>query len=273
MARIRCGNLALFGWSLAHGDALIASDSVPDCIGLNAVSGLAPVLHKSLTVVNSLRQRGPRIQFPGQPILISPYACPSHPRESDHEGRPATTLLDRCRDVSFSTSIPQATERKPLQSVRAFEQEAKGPDSEGRQYGLAGFADEERHSVHAWSSLPCTWGRSRTPASRHLRKQSRTHWLFAVHPSFPQAEAVRTANWRDESPLRLAFEDRTVLDPLDATIYQVNSGLSRLTLKVGTGVGRIRDIAMGPGSLEPEIETRWLLDDDGTKAPTTDQSR
>ena len=64
-----------------------------------------------------------------------------------------------------------------------------------------------------------------------------------------------------------------MLDPLDGTNYQVNSLLSRLTLKVGTGVGRIRDIAMGTGSSEPEIETRWLLVDDGTKAPTTDHSR
>src|SRR6266581_2037743 len=133
-----------------------------------------------------------------QPILNSPYECPTRYWELDAAGQPTQLIIENRRRAEFITPIPKPRKRKgpPEQRSMVFD-EAMGLSTAEQQYDPTSIINEVRQHVDRWRSLPGSqWG---VTAETALLLQHWRHHDFAdIRPFFCQIEAVETLIWLTE---------------------------------------------------------------------------
>lgn len=178
-----------------------------------------------------------------QPILNSPYECPSRHWELDAERQPTQKILNARREADFITPIPKPKKRKsPQQGSLLEDATAKSISTDEQAYHKA-IINEIRHHVAAWRALqnPAEW--RVTPETVRLLQHWRHHAFGGIRPFFCQVEAVETAIWLTEvAPQFDRFKKYLV--HLDDANTDANPGLMRLALKLATGAGKTTVMAM-----------------------------
>jgi len=185
-------------------------------------------------------------QFFTAPVLNSPYREPQRHWELDERHQPTNRIVDRRRDASYITPVPQARKQRSGSRQRALVlDEGRGLSTEQQEYDPTSTINVLRRHVNRWRSLPdsADWGV--TPETKRLLLHWRHHEFSGVRPFFCQIEAVETVIWLTEvAPRQRNREVQRVLERLSAANEQANPELSRLALKLATGAGKTTVMAM-----------------------------
>lgn len=178
--------------------------------------------------------------FFDQPILNSPYECPTRHWELDKDGQPTQVIMEQRRRAEFITPIPKPKKRRAEQTDLLLTSE-DGISSERQQYHSA-IINELRTHVDQWRKLPqSAW--QVTPETARLLHHWRHHDFSSVRPFFCQVEAVETAIWLTEvAPHSKA--GKRFLDHIESANKEANPEVSRLALKLATGAGKTTVMAM-----------------------------
>src|SRR5213595_1536468 len=94
-------------------------------------------------------------EFFEQPILNSPYECPSRHWELDDTGQPTQKIIDRRREARFITPIPKPRRQRggTDQGSLVFD-EGKGLSTEAQQYAHTAVINGLRQQVDKWRRIP-----------------------------------------------------------------------------------------------------------------------
>ena len=181
-----------------------------------------------------------------QPVLNSPYECPSRYWELDETGQPTQKIIESRRQAEFITPIPKPKKRKgsSKQGVMVFDKEAKKIEAEGQQYDLMAIIDGVRSQVGRWRDMPNQSQWQVTPETARLLQHWRHHPFSSIQPFFCQIEAVETAIWLTEVAPRTGRAGKKFLDHLANANNDANPDLPRLALKLATGAGKTTVMAM-----------------------------
>ena len=177
------------------------------------------------------------------PILNSPYECPSRHWELDKSGRPTGRVVAERRDVTLITPIPKPKSQKSMQDVLTFDQTAAAIETKTQQYEVAQTISGIRRMVNEWRALPMDRWRV-TPETARLLDHWRRHRFSGIRPFFCQVEAAETAIWLTEVAPQSGKRGRRYLDHLENVNREGYGGLSRLALKLATGTGKTTIMAM-----------------------------
>lgn len=182
--------------------------------------------------------------FFDQPVLNSPYDCPTRHWELDESGQPTQQILEVRRRAEFITPIPKPKKQKktPKQEDFIFD-EGKGLSTKTQQYDPTSIINEVRNHVDTWRALPSPSQWQVTPETARLLQHWRHHGFSGVRPFFCQVEAVETAIWLTEVAPGTKHGKR-LLDHLAAANKDANPELMRLALKLATGAGKTTVMAM-----------------------------
>lgn len=183
--------------------------------------------------------------FFANPILNSPYVCPSQHWELDAQGQPTQQIIPRRRPAKFITPIPQPKKHQDggKQAALLFD-EGKGLSSQEQRYEhTSALVHDLRLELERWRRLPASQWRV-TPTTAILLKHWRQHPFNQVRPFFCQIEAVETIIWLREVAPQSGKSGKRFLDHLDAANDEANPGLLRLALKMATGAGKTTVMAM-----------------------------
>ncbi len=180
--------------------------------------------------------------FFDQPILNSPYECPTRHWELDADGQPTQRIIDERRRADFITPIPKPKKRRSQGQESILFPDSAGLSTETQQYDPTSVINDVRKQVAAWRELPKSQWQV-TPETARLLEHWRSHKFSGVRPFFCQVEAVETAIWLAEvAPQRrnLAY----ILKHIEATNHDANPELVRIALKLATGAGKTTVMAM-----------------------------
>ncbi len=186
-------------------------------------------------------------QFFEQPILNSPYECPSKHWELDETGQPTQRIVESRRRAEFISPIPKPRKQKgaPLeQSAIVFDEAASKLGTEGQKYDLTEIINGVRIQVDRWRKLPNPKQWRVSSETARLLQHWRHHWFNDIRPFFCQIEAVETVIWLTEVAPQAGATGRRFLDHLASANIEVNTGLQRLALKLATGAGKTTVMAM-----------------------------
>ena len=147
------------------------------------------------------------------PILNSPYECPSRHWELDGSGQPTGRVLPERRHVTLITPIPKP-KTKSKQDVLTFDRTAAELETKNQQYEVAQTISGLRSRVSEWRTLP-TDGWRVTPETARLLDHWRNHRFSGIRPFFCQVEAVETVIWLTEVAPQARRRGRRYLDHLD----------------------------------------------------------
>ena len=180
-----------------------------------------------------------------QPVLNSPYECPSRHWELDETGQPTQRIIESRRQAEFITPIPKPRKRKgsSVQATLLFD-EGKGLSTEKQQYEHTAIINGVRRQVERWRSIPNPSQWQVTPETARLLQHWRDHRFSDIRPFFCQVEAVETAIWLTEVAPRTGQTGKGFLDHLANANNDANPDLSRLALKLATGAGKTTVMAM-----------------------------
>ena len=180
-----------------------------------------------------------------QPVLNSPYECPSRHWELDETGQPTQKIIESRRQAEFITPIPKPRKRKgsSVQATLLFD-EAKGLSTDNQQYEHTAIINGVRRQVEQWRSIPNPNQWRVTPETARLLQHWRHHRFSDIRPFFCQIEAVETAIWLTEVAPRMGQIGKRFLDHLANANNDANPDLSRLALKLATGAGKTTVMAM-----------------------------
>ncbi|HRG48753.1 MAG TPA: DEAD/DEAH box helicase family protein [Leptospiraceae bacterium] len=183
-----------------------------------------------------------------QPILNSPYFCPTRHWELDDEGQPTGQLLEERRQAKFITPIPKPR-RKSGKGNKGIEQEliyqdAKGLSDQEQQYETASIIGEVRSQVEVWRNLPKSEWRVTPETARLLEHWRKKDWS-GIRPFFCQVEALETVIWLHEVAPQMKNEGiNRVMRHVTAANENANPDLFRIALKLATGSGKTTVMAM-----------------------------
>jgi type III restriction enzyme len=178
-----------------------------------------------------------------QPILNSPYECPSRHWELDDSGQPTQKIIETRRGAKFVTPIPKPKKRKGAAEQSEMRlNEGLGLSTEDQNYDLTSRINEVRGYVASWRNLPSSQWQV-TPETARLLQHWRHHQFSGVRPFFCQVEAVETAIWLTEVAPKFPAGKR-ILEHLANASHEANPGLIRLCLKLATGAGKTTVMAM-----------------------------
>ena len=137
--------------------------------------------------------------FFDQPILNTPYDCPTKHWELDEAGQPTQQIIDSRRSAKFITPIPKPKKQKSSakQADLVFD-EGKGISSREQQYDPTSIINEVRQTVDRWRSLPNPNQWQVTPETARLLQHWRRHEFSGIRPFFCQVEAMETLIWLTE---------------------------------------------------------------------------
>ena len=181
-----------------------------------------------------------------QPVLNSPYECPSQHWELDDTGQPTQQIIERRRQAEFITPIPQPKKRKGAsveQAALVFD-EGEGLSTQEQQYEHTAIINGVRREVDRWRSIPDPIHWQVTPETARLLQHWRHHRFNDIQPFFCQVEAIETAIWLAEVAPRAGRDGKRFLDHLANANNEANPDLSRLALKLATGAGKTTVMAM-----------------------------
>ena len=181
-----------------------------------------------------------------QPVLNSPYECPSRHWELDEAGQPTQKIIESRRQAEFIMAVPKAKKRKGSSADQAplvFD-EGKGLSTEKQQYEHTAIINGVRWQVDRWRSIPDPSQWQVTPETARLLQHWRHHRFSGIRPFFCQVEAVETAIWLIEVAPRTGRVGKDFLDHLANANNDANPDLPRLALKLATGAGKTTVMAM-----------------------------
>ena len=181
-----------------------------------------------------------------QPVLNSPYECPSRHWELDEAGQPTQKIIESRRQAEFIMAVPKAKKRKGSSADQAplvFD-EGKGLSTQKQQYEHTAIINGVRQQVDRWRSIPDPSQWQVTPETPRLLQHWRHHRFSGIRPFFCQVEAVETAIWLIEVAPRTGRVGKDFLDHLANANNDANPDLPRLALKLATGAGKTTVMAM-----------------------------
>ena len=181
-----------------------------------------------------------------QPVLNSPYECPSRHWELDEAGQPTQKIIESRRQAEFIMAVPKAKKRKGSSADQAplvFD-EGKGLSTEKQQYEHTAIINGVRWQVDRWRSIPDPSQWQVTPETARLLQHWRHHRFSGIRPFFCQVKAVETAIWLIEVAPRTGRVGKDFLDHLANANNDANPDLPRLALKLATGAGKTTVMAM-----------------------------
>ena len=181
-----------------------------------------------------------------QPVLNSPYECPSRHWELDEAGQPTQRIIESRRQAEFIMAVPKAKKRKGSSADQAplvFD-EGKGLSTQKQQYEHTAIINGVRRQVDRWRSIPDPSQWQVTPETARLLQHWRHHRFSGIRPFFCQVEAVETAIWLIEVAPRTGRVGKDFLDHLANANNDANPDLPRLALKLATGAGKTTVMAM-----------------------------
>src|SRR5947209_7724939 len=111
-------------------------------------------------------------RFFEQPILNSPYECPTRHWELDHSGQPTQEIIESRRRADFITPIPKPKKRKRAEQQEILFDEGLGLSTHGQQYDPTSVINEVRGYVDKWRELPNPGDWMVTPETARLLQ----HW-------------------------------------------------------------------------------------------------
>ena len=182
-----------------------------------------------------------------QPVLNSPYECPSRHWELDETGQPTQKIIESRRQAEFITPIPKPKKRKgssAQQATLVFDKSAKKLQTDSQQYDLTEIINGVRRQVDRWRKIPDQRQWQVTPETARLLQHWRHHRFSDIQPFFCQIEAVETAIWLTEVAPRTGRAGKRFLDHLANANNDANPDLQRLALKLATGTGKTTVMAM-----------------------------
>ncbi|MDE2916389.1 MAG: DEAD/DEAH box helicase family protein [Paracoccaceae bacterium] len=181
-----------------------------------------------------------------QPVLNSPYECPSRYWELDETGQPTQKIIKDRRPAEFITPIPKPKKRKGAsgeQAALVFD-EGEGLSTAEQQYEHTAIINGVRREVDRWRNIPDPSHWQVTPETARLLQHWRHHRFNDIRPFFCQVEAIETAIWLTEVAPRVGREGKKFLEHLVNANNEANPDLSRLALKLATGAGKTTVMAM-----------------------------
>ena len=181
-----------------------------------------------------------------QPVLNSPYGCPSRYWELDETGQPTQQIIESRRQAEFITPIPKPKKQKGAsgeQAALVFD-EGEGLSTAEQQYEHTAIINGVRREVDRWRNIPDPSHWQVTPETARLLQHWRHHHFNDIRPFFCQVEAIETAIWLTEVAPRAGREGKRFLDHLANANNEANPNLSRLALKLATGAGKTTVMAM-----------------------------
>ena len=181
-----------------------------------------------------------------EPVLNSPYECPSRHWELDEAGQPTQKIIESRRQAEFIMAVPKAKKRKGSsvdQAALVFD-EGKGLSTEKQQYEHTAIINGVRRQVDRWRNIPDPSQWQVTPETARLLQHWRHHRFSGIRPFFCQVEAVETAIWLIEVAPRTGRVGKDFLDHLANANNDANPDLPRLALKLATGAGKTTVMAM-----------------------------
>ena len=181
-----------------------------------------------------------------QPVLNSPYECPSRYWELDETGQPTQQIIESRRQAEFITPIPKPKKQKGAsveQAALVFD-EGEGLSTEEQQYEHTAIINGVRRQVDMWRNIPNPSHWQVTPETTRLLQHWRHHRFNDIKPFFCQVEAIETAIWLTEVAPRTGRDGKRFLDHLANANNEANPDLSRLALKLATGAGKTTVMAM-----------------------------
>ena len=181
-----------------------------------------------------------------QPVLNSPYECPSRYWELDETGQPTQQIIESRRQAEFITPIPKPKKQKGAsveQAALVFD-EGKGLSTEEQQYEHTAIINGVRREVDRWRNLPNPSHWQVTPETARLLQHWRHHRFNDIKPFFCQVEAIETAIWLTEVAPRTGRDGKRFLDHLANANNEANPDLPRLALKLATGAGKTTVMAL-----------------------------
>ena len=181
-----------------------------------------------------------------QPVLNSPYECPSRHWELDQDGQPTQEIIKNRRQAEFITPIPKPKKRKGAsedQAALVFD-EGEGLSTEEQQYEHTAIINGVRRQIDQWRNIPNPNHWQVTPETARLLQHWRHHRFSDIRPFFCQVEAVETAIWLIEVAPSGGRDSKKFLDHLANANNEANPDLSRLALKLATGAGKTTVMAM-----------------------------
>lgn len=183
-------------------------------------------------------------QFFSQPILNSPYECPSRHWELDENGQPTQVIVDKRRRAEFITPIPKPRKRKRTAQQDIVFDEGAGLSTAEQQYDPTSIINEVRQQVDQWRqwSNPNDW--HVTPETARLLQHWRHHKFSSLRPFFCQVEAAETIIWLTEVAPNVGKVGKRLVEHLADANAQANPELMRLALKLATGAGKTTVMAM-----------------------------
>ena len=112
-----------------------------------------------------------------QPVLNSPYECPSRHWELDEAGQPTQKIIESRRQAEFIMAVPKAKKRKGSSADQAplvFD-EGKGLSTQKQQYEHTAIINEVRRQVDRWRSIPdpSQWQVTPETAANIMHRESR----------------------------------------------------------------------------------------------------
>ena len=181
-----------------------------------------------------------------QPILNSPYECPSRHWELDQSGQPTQRMIPNRRLSQFITPIPKPKKRKKGEGTQGNLKfvEVAGLATEDQEYDPSSLINGLREHLDRWRGLPNPNDWQVTPETARLLQHWRHHKFSGVRPFFCQLEAVETAIWLTEVAPQLGKAGKTLIEYLENANNDANPGLARVALKLATGAGKTTVMAM-----------------------------
>jgi type III restriction enzyme len=181
-------------------------------------------------------------RFFGDPILNSPYECPTRHWELV-DGIPTQVELEGRRESQLITPIPKPRKRGGKDEQRELEFGAQGLSDSDQQYEVTQQINSIRALVEEWRQAPESQWKVSAETARLLRHW-RHHEFQGIRPFYCQIEAAETAIWLTEVAPEIGKRGKDVLEKLESANDEANPDLLRMALKLATGAGKTTVMAM-----------------------------
>lgn len=180
-----------------------------------------------------------------QPILNSPYLCPSSHWELDSNGQPTNQKIFARRKSELISPLPKPKSHKLNhdQASMAFEHQREST-KDNQEYNPTPIINEIRSYVDAWRKLPNPDDWQVTAETAHLLQHWRRDDFHNVRPFFCQVEAIETVIWLNEVAPKISSQGKRFINHLKYANREANPDLFRVALKLCTGAGKTTVMAM-----------------------------
>jgi len=152
-------------------------------------------------------------KFFNQPILNSPYECPSAHWQLV-AGLPTQNIVLSRRKAEFITPVPKPKKRKDSASQEDLLDESQGVSTGSQKYDPVSRINELRAQVDSWRALPNERDWLVTPDTARLLRHWRCHVFNDIRPFFCQVEAVEMVIWLTEVAPKMGKRGKAFLDYL-----------------------------------------------------------